>query len=161
MPVLITPVGHPTIKLSAIAPSNSAAFSPNLHRWMKSRGHIYRGGGFADTVYRIRPETELARVYGAGTLMIGSPYNQYEGDTDFSGSMLMAALCVGAGAGRFCYIGAMLDLDEVPGFWDRYLEVGRCAIDPDHEEFFIGGDRYSRSGQTRTCLWCGEVHEEA
>lgn len=160
MTTLTNPVGHPTMLLKDIAPAISAAFSPNLHRWMKSRGHAYKDGGVAETVYRVLPNSRLAKEFGAGTLMIGCPYGQYEGDTDFSGSMLMAVLCNGSKATRYCYVGAMHSLEVVEGFWDSYLKVGRCAIDPEHKEHFHGGERYSVACEVRTCLWCGVQHQK-
>lgn len=160
MTTLTTPVGHPTMKLKDITPSVSAAFSPNLHRWMKSRGHEYRDGGVAETVYRVIPGTRLAKEFGAGALFIGCPYNQYENDTDFSGSLLVAVLCNGSKATRYCYVGAAPSLEVVEGFWDSYLRVGRCAIDPEHKENFHGSERYSMDGDVRTCLWCGEQHQK-
>ncbi|MDH0342019.1 hypothetical protein [Chromobacterium haemolyticum] len=154
----LSPIGHPSLRLNDIHPCKSPAFSPNLHRWMRSRGHAYQNGGVADTVYRVRPDSKLATTYGAGTLFIGHPYSQYEGDTDFSGELLIAVLCHGTKAGSFCFAGAAPALEEVTGFWDRYLDVGRCAIDPDHKEHFIGGDRFRIEGDLRECLWCGARH---
>lgn len=46
----------------------------------------------------------------------------------------------------------MGSLELVDGFGDRYLEVGRCAIDAENKEHFVGGDRYALDGETRTCL---------
>lgn len=153
-----TPVAHTTLTLSQICPTKSAAFSPNLHKWMRRHAHFFKEGGVMDTVFRVRPEGKLAESFGPGTLLIGQAYAQYKGDADFSGVRLMAALCQGADAGRFCYIGAMNGLEELKGFWDGYLKVGRCAIDPEHREHFMG-DRFRMDGDTRTCLWCGAKHE--
>lgn len=150
------PVAHPTMTLKDIAPGKSPAFSPNLYRWMCSRGHTYRDVGVADGVYRIRAGSRFAELYGDGALFIGHPYRQYEGDTDFSGMLLTAVLCYGTKAGAFCYPGAAQDLEEVVGFWNNYLKVGRCAIDPEHQEHYLGGERYRTEGDTRTCLWCGK-----
>lgn len=160
MTTLTNPVGHSTMALKDIAPTISAAFSPNLHRWMKSRGHAYSDGGVAETVYRVLPDSRLAKEFGAGTLMIGSAYDQYEGDKDFSGSLLISVLCNGSKAIRYCHVGAMPSLGVVEGFWDRYMKVGRCAIDPEHAQHFHGGERYSEAGDVRTCLWCGEKHQK-
>lgn len=151
-------VGYPTMRLGRIAPARSRSFSPNLYAWMKKEAHFYSDAGHAEQIYRVRPESSLAESFGAGTLMIGHPYNQYEGDSDFSGIRLISALCQGAKAGRMCFVGAMGSLELVDGFWDRYLEVGRCAIDPEHQEHFVGGDRYAVDGETRACLWCGAKH---
>lgn len=159
MTALITPVGHPTMTCKDISPSISAAFSPNLHRWMKSRGHAHRDGGVAETVYRVLPGSRLVKEFGAGTLFIGCPYDEYEGDSDFSGSLLMVVLCNGSKATRYCHVGAVPSLEVVEGFWDLYLKIGRCAIDPEHKEHFHSSERYSVAGDVRTCLWCGEQQQ--
>lgn len=152
------PIGHPSMRLKDIHPNKSPAFSPNLHRWMRHRGLAYLAGGVSDTVYRVRPGSKMATMYGAGTLFIGHPYSQYIGDTDFSGAPLIGVLCHGTKAGSSCLPGAMHSLEEVQGFWVRYLQVGRCAIDPGHEQHFIGGDRFVIENDLRECLWCGVRH---
>lgn len=149
------PVGHPTLMIKNIAPSISPAFSPNLYRWLKAYGHAYDDGGVAETVYRVVPDTRLAKEFGASALFIGCPYEQYEGDTDFSGSLLISVLCNGSQAKRFCYAGAAPSLVQVEGFWDNYLSIGRCAIDTEHNEHFYSVDRYIGDSLKRTCLWCG------
>lgn len=153
------PVGHPTMNLKEISPARSPAFSPNLYHWMHSEGHAYKDGGVAETIFRVLRGSKLAKLYGAGTLMIGCHYKQYKGDTDFSGALLMSVLCNGSKAKRVCYPGAANSLEVVKGFWNRYLQVGRCAIDPAHQEHFFGNERYSVAGDTRTCLWCGQTHQ--
>ena len=145
-------IGHTTLTLKQIAPSVSDAFSPNLHRWMRNKAHFYKGGGVRQTVYRVKPGTKLSKDIGADTLMIGYPERSYE--YGFIGVRLISALCEGARAGSFYYMGMAAMLEEVEGFWDQYLKVGRCAIDPSHKEHFQD-DRYSMEGETRTCLWCG------
>ncbi|MBA9965067.1 hypothetical protein D7S56_20955 [Ralstonia pickettii] len=149
------------MRLGDISPSRSISFSPNLYAWMKKEGHFYSDGGHAEQIYMVLPKSQLAECFGAETLMIGHPYNQYEGDSDFSGIRLFSALCLGARAGRMCYSGAMGSLKLVAGFWERYLEVGRCAIDPEHQEHFVGGERYAIRGETRSCLWCSTQHRRA
>lgn len=152
-------VGHPTLRLGDIAPERSPAFSPNLYRWMRRHGHFFTGGGVHVAVYRVRAGSAAAKDWGAGTFVIGAPYDGYEGDTDFSGQRLIAVLCRGAEASAVCNVGLAPSLDLVDGFWDRYLQVGRCAIDPDHQERFSGSDRYHIDGDQRTCLWCGARHQ--
>lgn len=153
----MTPIGHKTLQLRDLMPSKSAAFSPNFYRWMKSKAHFYRDGGVAESVYRVKPGSRTAESFGADTLMIGYPYDAYPGDADFSGMRLMAVLCNGSKADRACYPNIFPDLVLLEGFWDRYLQVGRCVIDPEHHEHFMGGDRYQEGGDQRTCLWCGVV----
>lgn len=123
---------------------------------MREKAHFYKDGGVLQTVFRVKPETRLAKDFGAGTLMIGYPDSGDE--NGFVGIRLMAVLCEGVKAGSFYYIGMATMLEEVEGFWEQYLKVGRCAIDPTHKEGFLD-DRYNMGGDTRTCLWCGAKHE--
>lgn len=153
---IVRAIGHTTLKLAQIAPGKSAAYSPNLHQWMRVKAHFYRDGGVLQTVYRVKSGTSLAKMKGEDTLMIGYPDGS--DDKGFIGIELIAVLCQGAKAGSFYYIGIAGMLEEVFGFWDQYLSVGRCAIDPAHKEGFLG-ERFSLSGNTRTCLWCGSKHE--
>ncbi len=154
------PLGHKTLKLCDLFPDRSAAFSPNLYQWMKQRAHFYMDGGVAQGVYRVKPGTSTADAFGAGTLMIGYPNNGYAGDTDFSGVRLMDVLCNGRKALCWCYANMAPDLEVVGGFWDRYLQVGRCAIDPEHQEHFTGADRFGMDGDIRKCLWCGHQQRQ-
>lgn len=82
-------------------------------------------------------------------------------DGDFIGSRLISILCGVTSASRIgCYPGveSLWKLKEVKGFWPRYLKVGRCAIDPKHEQGFIGDEkRYMKDGHMRICEWCGQV----
>lgn len=156
---MIAEAGHRTMRIFDIAPSRSPSFSPNLYGWMKRHAHFYRDGGHAESVYRVREGSRAAEAFGVGTLLIGRPYDAYEGDTDFSGICLIEALCQGAKAGRVCYPGIAGSLEPVEDFWSRYLVVGRCAIDPAHVQPFIGTDRFAMNGDLRTCLWCGAKHQ--
>lgn len=151
----MTPIGHKTLRLRDLLPGKSASFSPNLYRWMRQHAHFYRNGGLAESVYRVKPGSRAAESFGANTLLIGYPYDAYPGDKDFSGVRLMAALCNGSKADRVCYPNIFPDLVLLEDFWDRYLRVGRCAIDPEHREHFMGGDRFKGNGEHRACLWCG------
>lgn len=160
MTTLATPVGHRTMRADDIKPSKSASYSPNLYKWMKAKAHFYADGGVAQGVYRVLENSRLANEFGAGTLFIGCFYNQYEEDKDFSGATLMSALCSGKDAGGYCYVRAKDSLVEVKGFWEQYLEIGRCAIDPQHDMHFLGDDRFVENGDVRTCLWCKSRHKK-
>lgn len=158
---IVVHLGHPTLTLRDLAPAKNPAFSPNLYAWMKRHAHFYSDGGVVQSVYRALPGSRVAEDYGAGTLFIGHPYHAYPGDTDFSGGLMMAALCEGAAAKTWCYRGYAPGLEKVEDFWDCYLKVGRCAIDPAHRKYFISSaPRYSESGDIRTCLWCGAQHKK-
>jgi hypothetical protein len=69
----------------------------------------------------------------------------------------MSALCHGSKAERSAHCFGS-GLEQVVGFWNDYLKVGRCAIDPTHEKEFKS-DRYSMEDEVRTCLWCGVQHD--
>jgi hypothetical protein len=141
------PLAHPTLKLADLHPDRSAAFSPNLYKYLKRHGQFYADGGTPVGVHRIKPDTKMAEAYGAGSLMIGTMDGVY-----LSGSLLMAVLCNGTTAPRFAYpVGSALV--PVDGFWEAYLDKGRCSIDAAHDVPLLG-DRFSLAGDVRTCLWC-------
>ena len=158
MKTTIKTVGHPTLTLKQLDPALSAAFSKHLHQWMREKAHFYSDGGVLQAVFRVKPETRLAESWGAGTLVIGYSGKRDKADTDFIGVRLMSVLCTGAKAGSCCYLGTAPDLEEIDGFWDQYLKVGRCAIEPEHQESFMG-ERFQLDGDTRTCRWCGVEHQ--
>jgi hypothetical protein len=149
-------IGHARLTVKQLDPAKSASFSPNLHRWMRAKANFYKDGGVLQTVYRVKPDTSLARDIGVDTLMIG--FAEDPAEKGFVGVRLMSVLCQGVKAGSFYYIGMARMLEEIEGFWDQYLKVGRCAIDPTHKEGFMA-DRYTMDSDTRTCLWCGAKHE--
>lgn len=143
-------IGHATLRLRDIDPAKHPGFSPNLYRYLKRNAHFYRDGGILDTLYIVQEGTRLAEYVGAGTRMIG-----FDFDSDFIGGRVMSALCNGVKGDRACYPSGGV---VVEGFWDRYLQVGRCAIDPQHLENFMG-DRYDVRGDERVCRWCGARHQ--
>jgi len=146
------------VELESINPRSNPAFSPNLFKWVRSR----RPRNCPDTmvrerVYSVLPDTLLAKVYGEGALFIGHPFSSYSGDSDFSGAPLMHVLCNGPQSGGWCVAGGVPQLVEVEDFWPRYLQVGRCAIDPKHGRHFFAADRYREHDGVTTCLWCAAV----
>jgi hypothetical protein len=131
-----------SLDLNTIDPSNGAKFSPNLHSFLSMR--------------RRRHTLQYMRVYvdKDKTLWIGYF------DTDcFIGNRLMQVLCYGPKSETFAYV-KMKDLVEVPNFWKNYQKVGRCAIDTEHKQYFVGDDtRWSLQGDHRSCQWCGRGHQ--
>lgn len=65
----------------------------------------------------------------------------------------MSVLCNGRDAERYAYLCGN-GLKSLDGFWDNYLKVGRCAVDPPHQEHFMA-DRFLEHEAGRECLWCG------
>lgn len=45
---------------------------------------------------------------------------------------------------------------ELPDWWQRYIEFGKCFIDPAHR-IYADRERWkiSEDGQSRQCIWCG------
>jgi len=136
------PLSFTGLKLDSLKPERGAMFSPNLYAFMTSSRNI-RGFAPRARVFQDRHKD----------LWIG-----YFDDTGmFVGARLSRVLCVGAKAEITCPID-LGPLAEVQGFWNRYVEVGRCAIDQDHTMCFIGdGGRWSEAGdgKERQCTWCG------
>lgn len=142
---------HELVKLTS--PTIKPSYSPNLHKFLKtwiSRLPDY----YAPQVWRTND---------VGTLMIGRHYQDDPVETaSFSGLMLYRVLGVGAKAfnEKACFMHLTPKaMTELPNFWERYLEIGRCAIDGDHTTHFMQSEgRYQLEGNTRTCTWCGAKH---
>ena len=131
----IYPVKH--FPLAAIAHESGDKFSPNLHKWLRGRRcGVWKHGAFDS---------------GDGRKIIG-----FLDDQNFlMGAELIQILCRGAKADAWAFPPTAGPFVEDVGFWRRYLENGRCALDPQHGMLFLTGERWNESGDTRTCLWCG------
>lgn len=122
-------------QLRAISPANGDKYSPNLHKWLRKHRHH---------------DMKVWRFSDSSIFYIG-----YMCDGMLHGVRLMEVLCSGTKAEVYCYLGFP---QEMPDFWHRYQEQGRCAIDTEHNRRFIGDEnRYVVDGDTRTCQWCGVV----
>jgi len=99
---------------------------------------------------------DLYREKDTGYLYLGY------GDVEkwFYGVMLNRVLCLGSQAQVFAYPKAS-DFEIVPGFWDEYRRIGRCAIDTEHKTYFFGTDDRWEYGddEHRACSWCGFEQE--
>lgn len=134
--------------VALIDPSAWDAYSANLVRWLKAHG---RDG---DEIYSVFPGAGLAEIYGPGALFLGQPFSDNHADTDFSGVLLMGALTFGRDAKRFCHAGKTTQLRPLEGFWQKYIDQGRCAIDPEHRVMFKENNRIIESHGARVCAWC-------
>lgn len=134
--------------LEAIKPdSKSSKYSPNLHKWLKSQR---------------RPDLiKVLTDTSSGVLIIGCVDNEYGDGQWLHGTALMSVLRNGKKATCFAYpMGSRHAFVELPDFWERYKEDGRCAIDPNHERHFVGDEsRWVNDGDTRECQWCGKRKE--
>jgi len=74
----------------------------------------------------------------------------------FTGARLMAVLCNSREISGAFIASDLGGLTEIADFWDRYTTIGRCVIDPEHREVFVGDkNRWQVQGDFRRCLWCG------
>jgi hypothetical protein len=123
-----------------ISPKLSEKFSPNLHRYLKKRRKL-----------------DPALIVGTdpdGEQYLGRP--DQEEPQHFIGLRLIEVLNKTRANSAFL-LNKTVTPD--PTFWDRYIKIGRCAIDPDHELAFLSSkSRYTRKGDIRTCTWCGATH---
>jgi hypothetical protein len=134
------------VDLKAIAPASGPQFSPNLFKWLKASERRLR----------------FTRVYvdQDGGLWIGELDDDCGDGPWLHGTRLMSVLCGGVKAERmaYCVPANFRSLTEVPDFWSRYAQQGRCAIDTKHDQFFVGDEaRWDMRGDHRSCLWCGQV----
>lgn len=131
------------ITAAQIDPKLNPAYSPNLHAFVRSKVDSIQ-------VFRVSRNYGVLRV---GMLAIG-----YIHDGHFVGCLLNSALCHGRKARTWCFAGHADGVELIPEFWERYLKVGRCAIDPDHTTLYIDERWTHVTDDKRRCLWCG--HEQ-
>jgi hypothetical protein len=128
--------------LPLIDPKLNPKYSPNLYKWIRKNW-----SKVAQPVIVTNPGNYGARCIGL-----------LHDDGWMSASVLMAALCNGAKEDTMAlhpgHSSIKAGVDDT--FWDRYIRDGRCAIDADHQTYFIGDEtRWKVTGKVRECLWCG------
>lgn len=128
--------------IQATAPTLHAKYSPNLHKWLKKQRPAMGLPG----VYRNIDTKQLEVVW------------RYPDDL-FVGSRMNQILCAGSRARVYSYARATTSLLElIPDFWLQYIAVGRCAVDPEHRQHFIGDEtRWETIGDVRGCTWCNKA----
>lgn len=139
------------IDVALIRPDLHPKFSPNLFLYLTSR--------------KMEHDAKLVRVYGSpqwqSQLILGIIDTLPRTDWSFGvrGCRLMAALSSPRKRENAHFMGQ--DFQEVEGFWERYVSIGRCALDEEHRTSFIGDDgRWSKEGKNRRrCTWCGMVQK--
>lgn len=126
----------------SIHPKRGAKYSPNLHKWLTYRTKNHRT--WTSRVYR-----DIDGVLWIGKLDLGH----------LIGARLIGVLCNGRKEESYCFVN-LKGLVEVEDFWSRYVADGRCAIDTEHAQYFIGDDtRWTVDGDSRACLWCGKANQ--
>jgi hypothetical protein len=131
------------ITLSAIAPTKHPRYSPNFAAFLaKPRNRIYRERG-----------------YVAAKLMNGRPilFFGFHDDGDFIGANLTTILCNGTKTVTYSFLDGK-SYRKQDGVLDTYVQIGRCAFDPQHTEHYRHSEgRFVTKGNRRTCTWCGAV----
>lgn len=128
---------HTNLVLQELHPSGGAKFSPNLFEFLSTR---------SPTVFK------LQRLFVDGHSVQWLGY--FDDVGHFVGARLNQVLAQGKKAQVSCPVN-LGDLHEVVGFWEQYLELGRCAIDPLHQtEFWDERWSLNAEGTRRSCLWC-------
>lgn len=134
--------------LQAVKPGNHPKYSPNFHEWLTKLVGTWNDRYPVQVFERI---PELG--FDPGYLLVGIQY-----EDQIIGSRLMHILATGKRAEQYSFDAR--DYEEVPSFVGRYVAIGRCAIDPEHKQNFIGDE--SRwvyvDGSTRLCQWCCDFH---
>lgn len=128
-----------SVDLTVIDPKNGKKFSPNLYRFLKKVSKRYDLNELG--VYIDNHQTKWIGILRE--------------DGWFSGCRLTAVLCYGAKEQIYAHPN-MTTLKKIEDFWSNYEQVGRCAIDPEHQMFFIDDkSRWDQKGDLRECIWCG------
>ncbi len=127
-----------SVDLSVIDPKNGKKYSPNIFRFLKKISKRY---GLQEIgVYIDNQKTKWIGIL--------------RDDGWFSGCRLTAVLCYGAKEQIYAHPN-ITGLREINDFWNEYERIGRCAIDPEHQMFFIDDNsRWLINGNERKCIWC-------
>lgn len=115
-------------KPSEIDPNKSDRYSAGIHRYIR------RKRDFGTKVF----DTRMGLVIGSV-----DPFG-------LMGVRMIDAIHDG-GRARLMDFGSS-GFAAVPDFWDRYVQVGWCAIDTAHLDH---SERWLCTGNIRKCRWCG------
>jgi hypothetical protein len=113
------------IDLKLIDPKRHEKYSPNLFRWLR------------------KWKKESRSTFGHLGVYVDKDGREYVGEMRdaewLHGSRLGTILCDGGRAMVFA-CAPSFGFKPVQGFWDRYVEIGRCAIDTKHNTSFQNSD---------------------
>lgn len=119
--------------------------SSNLDKFRKDRRHVHFLNVYVmqgDDWRTSKDVIYLGEIYGG--LLMGAQLNRI-----LVGDMELWAFMES-------HINPNELVDVTAEFWALYDEIGRCAFDSTHEQYFQNSDdRYTENGDERTCNWCG------
>jgi hypothetical protein len=136
----------------------SSKYSQYLYLWLRYNKR-YRKVFFAENFW-FDPEKsdEFSEDKNVShQIYIGIP-DEVPNDEFFSGSELRRIINFGSKEHGYAYhlkkLGNVTDITD--WFWEKYLRIGKCAIDPEHTIYWR--ERYDDiDDKSRSCRWCGRV----
>lgn len=137
------------IEVGALQDRNNSKFSYPLAQWVKRHGSV--NGTVTAKVYKVLEYAGLNLPADALLISDGT-------ESDLSrvrGSIITSVLTNGEKQPLILYIYPELAsrLIEVPNFWLEYLNIGQCAVDPEHKYFSLP-KRFITVGKIKHCQWC-------
>ena len=125
-------------------------------------GQFREGGGVHQRLFKVRPNQLPGKGMMPPFLLLGTTESDFGpgGIVEVKGANVDAILVQGAGAAIHVWSTMTEAIEPVRGFWESYLSVGRCALDPDHSSDF-GALRFRQHDRSRKCLWCGSHQIQA
>ena len=129
--------------LPLINPKLHPKYSPNLYKWIRKNWFTLVTEYDQPIVVTNQPDRYIGMFFEDGWM---------------SGVQLNRVLVNGAKERRWALHPDHQSVKsgvDAP-FWERYIQDGRCAIDPEHQVGFVGDDtRWKYDGKVRECQWCG------
>ena len=134
-------------------PRRADKFSLNLFKFLKKHGLNYWEICFSpcNCITGARDVEYSEKSTIAQNLYVGF----LDEDGYFMGARLSEIICNGAKTKTWAHPPKKAFV-PVPDFWERYVEHGKCAIDPEHTLYFPK-NRCTENGSLRVCKWCGRV----
>lgn len=137
-------------------------FSENLVKWVK-RWDKTRGNRPLSVTFLHWSNIDGSHVeYLPGTTQ---PNHILIGDGDneewFYGCKLSQIIGGGRGSSDVFAYPPKMTKTPLPDWFQGYIKGGKCFIDPEHRLYY-DKERWqvSEDGNTRNCLWCGEVAQQ-
>lgn len=141
------------------AMDRAGKYSKNLYLWIKKQ--IRRRLQLDIVVAFSKHDADAAHISFSyekslsGLLYIGHMFD----DGWMHGSRLSTVTCEGSRTASFAF-GPNFGMQIIPDWWEHYISLGKCCIDPEHY-FYADSERWeANGGSLRACNWCGLVQRK-